>query len=388
MTKVIVVGAGVVGASVAFHLAERGAETVILDRMSPASGPTARSAGLVRAHYPTSLEGNLAWESITDYFEDWGERVGGGCGFTRTGFSYLASETDAAKVEANTRMLREEAGVETHLVGAEDLEEIDPEISAAGVAAAAYEPRGGYADPAATTLSLLNAAKRSGATFQKREVTGLSESGGRITGVRTNEGSLEADLVILCAASWSASLARGVGLYLPIRPARVQVVLLQRPFGLPTHLTFIDSVNEISCRPTSDHCTFVSMRLVEMEWLEDADDYSSEASEEFVATARERLPRRIPAMKDARPRLGWSGVLDMTPDGRPIMGPAGPEGLHLCTGWSGKGFKKAPAVGAEVARWALDGSPKRPDLESYRASRFDEGQLVHGKCEYGVSSPH
>jgi sarcosine oxidase, subunit beta len=87
MNEVVVVGAGVVGASVAFHLAERGVETLVIDREGPAAGSTARSGALIRAHYPTSLEADLVWESLIDYFEPWSERVGGGCGFTRTGFA-------------------------------------------------------------------------------------------------------------------------------------------------------------------------------------------------------------------------------------------------------------------------------------------------------------
>lgn len=86
--------------------------------------------------------------------------------------------------------------------------------------------------------------------------------------------------------------------------------------------------------------------------------------------------------------MGRAGVIDMTPDTRPILGPAGPEGLFLCTGWSGKGFKKAPAIGAEVARWIHDGHPYRDGLLDYRLDRFAEGNLVFGEHEYGSQSPH
>src|ERR687883_928661 len=116
MAEVIVVGAGVVGASVAFHLAERGADTLVLDRDGPAAGSTARSGALIRAHYPTALEVDLAWESLTDYFEPWGERVGGGCGFTRTGFAYLVGEDRAESLQYNVSLHRS-VGVETELVG-------------------------------------------------------------------------------------------------------------------------------------------------------------------------------------------------------------------------------------------------------------------------------
>jgi sarcosine oxidase subunit beta len=104
MPEAIVVGAGVVGASVAFHLAEREVETLVVDREGPAGGSTARSGALVRACYPTALEADLAWESITGYFEPWGDRVGGGCGFTRTGFAYLAGEDRVQALEHNVAL--------------------------------------------------------------------------------------------------------------------------------------------------------------------------------------------------------------------------------------------------------------------------------------------
>src|ERR687893_345836 len=151
---VAVMGAGVVGASVAFHLAERGAKTMVLDRGDPASGSTARAGALIRAHYPTALEADLAWESLTEYFEPWGERVGGGCGFTRTGFAYLVGEQNIDALRYNVALQRK-VGVETELVGPDELCDIEPAFCAEGVALAAYEPRGGYADPAATAIGFL-----------------------------------------------------------------------------------------------------------------------------------------------------------------------------------------------------------------------------------------
>src|SRR5918998_5365833 len=123
-SEVIVVGAGVVGASVTFHLAERGVRTLVLDREGPAAGSTTRSGALIRAHYPTALEADLAWESLTNYFEPWGARVGGGCGFTRTGFAYLVAEENVEALRHNVALQRG-VGVQTELVGREELVEID-----------------------------------------------------------------------------------------------------------------------------------------------------------------------------------------------------------------------------------------------------------------------
>jgi sarcosine oxidase, subunit beta len=382
----IVVGAGVVGASIAFHLAERGIDTLVLDRQGPAAGSTARSGALIRAHYPTALEADLTWESLTGYFEPWGERVGGGCGFTRTGFAYLVGEENVEALRYNVALQRG-VGVDTRLVGPEELGEIDPALNTAGVALAAYEPRGGYADPAATAVGLLRAAVALGARFERRRVTAILQRAGRIRGVQTDAGPLEAGKVVLAAGAWSVPLAGSVGLDLPIRPARVRVALFERPYELPTHLTLIDTIEGFYARPAAERATLIGSRD-SLEWLESPEEPTPEPDAAFVEGASLRLGRRIPALAGAPYRSGRSGILDMTPDGRPILGSAGPDGLFLAVGWSGTGFKKAPAVGAELARWISDGAPKRPELKSYRLTRFEEGAPIRGQHEYALSAPH
>jgi glycine/D-amino acid oxidase-like deaminating enzyme len=383
---IAVIGAGVVGASVAFHLAERGAKTLVLDRGGPAAGSTARSGALIRAHYPTSLEADLAWESLTEYFEPWNERVGGGCGFTRTGFAYLVGEQNADALRFNVALQRG-VGVETELVGPDELRDIEPALRAEGVALAAYEPRGGYADPAATAVGFLRAAQALGGRFERRRATALLVRGDRVRGVQTDEGPVEAEAVVLAAGAWSGPLAGGAGVRLPIRPARVRVALFERPYELPTLLTIIDTVEGFYARPAAERATLVGSRD-SLEWLESPDAPTPEPEGAFAAEALRKLARRLPALADAPYRSGRSGILDMTPDGRPILGPAGPEGLYLAAGWSGTGFKKAPAVGAELARWVSEGSPRRPELKSYDLARFKEGSLIKGEREYALSAPH
>jgi sarcosine oxidase subunit beta len=383
---VVVIGAGVVGASVAFHLAERGVETLVLDREGPATGSTARSGALIRAHYPTSLEASLAWESLTRYFEPWGERVGGGCGFTRTGFAYLVGEQNVDALRHNVA-LQQRVGVETGIVGPDELREIDPALRTTGVTLAAYEPRGGYADPVATAVGFLRGAEKRGARFERRRATALLASGDHIRGVQTEDGPVESDAVVLAAGAWSVPLAVGVGLDLPIQPARVRVALFERPYALPTHLTLIDTTEGFYARPAAEQTTLVGSRD-SLEWLDNPDAPTPEPDGALVEEALRKLALRLPALADAPYRSGRSGILDMTPDGRPLLGPAGPEGLYLAVGWSGTGFKKAPAVGAELARWVSDGAPGRPELEGYDLARFERGARIQGQHEYAVSGPH
>lgn len=386
MPEAIVIGAGVVGASVAYHLAERGIETLVLDQNGPAGGSTARSGALVRCHYPTSLEADLAWESLTQYFEPWGERIGGGCGFTRTGFAYLAGEDRLEALRHNVN-LQQKVSVQTSLVGPEELGELEPSLDLGGVALAAYEPRGGYADPTATAVGFLEAGRRFGVRFARRRVTRLRAQGGSISGVETEDGPLEAEVVVLAAGAWSVPLAAGVGLDLPINPVRVQVALFERPYSLATHLTIIDSVSGFYTRPAAERATLIGLRD-SYEWLEDAEDWNPGPDTDFVEEAARLLGKRIPALKDAPYLTGRAGVLDTTPDGRPVLGPEGPDGLYLAVGWSGTGFKKAPAVGNELAAWVQEGRPGRRELETYSLDRFETGNLIFGEYEPVARSPH
>ena len=216
-------------------------------------------------------------------------------------------------------------------------------------------------------------------------MTALLERGGRVRGVQTDGGPLEAETVVLAAGAWSVPLAGSVGLDLPIRPARVRVALFERPSELPTHLTLIDTTEGFYSRPAAEQATLVGSRD-SLEWLPSPDAPTPEPDGAFVGEASQKVGRRIPALADAPYRSGRSGILDMTPDARPILGPAGPEGLFLAAGWSGTGFKKAPAVGAELSRWVSDGAPKRPELESYDLTRFEEGASIQGEREY--AAPH
>ncbi|MER7012265.1 FAD-dependent oxidoreductase [Saccharopolyspora sp. NPDC000359] len=387
MVDVIVVGAGVVGSSTAFHLAESGADVVLLDPERGFGGQTPRSGAIIRDHHATAVEADLAWESLTEYFEPWATRIGGACGFTRTGFAYLADAADAEAVRANVAMLRAR-GMPDELLTPEQLGELEPAVSTEAISVVSYEERSGYADPAATTLSLQQAAQRCGARFERVRVPELLVESGRVAGVRTEDGVRRADVVVLATGAWTPRLAATAGLELPIRPARIQVMLYERPYDLPTHLTMTDVANDIYLRPTADRCTLVGRHAPEREWLDTPDGDFGEPDADFAAEGLARLGRRIPAMAQAPYRLGRTCALDITPDGRPVLGPSELPGLHLAAGWSGAGFGKAPAIGAELARWILTGAPKRPALTAFTSHRFTTGELIRGDHEYGATGPH
>ncbi|HEY4752230.1 MAG TPA: FAD-dependent oxidoreductase, partial [Candidatus Limnocylindrales bacterium] len=180
---IVIVGAGVQGAALAFHLARRGAKVAVLERASAGSGATGRSSGFVRMHYDLALEAELAWRSFP-WFTEWEERVGeGDPGFVRTGFVQLVGAAHADALRANVANQRA-LGIATSVVGPADLAEIVPGMTLDDVGAAAYEPLSGYADPTGTATGLLAAARRMGAVYASGvHVTGVKVATGRVAGV-------------------------------------------------------------------------------------------------------------------------------------------------------------------------------------------------------------
>ena len=162
---VVIVGAGVHGASTAFHLAERGAKVIVLERSSAGSGATGRSSGLVRMHYDLAAESALAWRSF-EYFTRWSDRVGGDCGFTRTGFVRIVPADQEEALRANVAE-QQRLGIRTEIVSAADVREIAPGMTTDDFDVAAYEPDSGYADPTNTCTTMLAAARACGAVLRQ-----------------------------------------------------------------------------------------------------------------------------------------------------------------------------------------------------------------------------
>jgi sarcosine oxidase subunit beta len=382
--EAVVVGGGVIGASVAFHLTRVGLRSVVLvDRGTLAGQASGRSGALVRTHYTNAPEARLALASLP-WFEQWRERVGGDCGFRRTGFLQLVTAADRARLSRNVEMLRE-LGVETSLVAGREIVGLQPGLEVEEGALGAYEPRSGYADPTATTRSLAAAAERGGATVREGlAVEAIATSAGRVTGVRTAEGVIETPIVVLANGAWSDRLLRPLGVELPIRATRVQVAFFARPPALGRgpagHLTMIDRANGFYARPHGDDLTLVGLSAF-YEPIAELDAYSAANDPEFVPLARRQAGARIAGLGGALYVRGHAGPLDVTPDGGAILDRApGVAGLYLALGLSGTGFKKAPAIGACLAELITVGAATTAPLEPFRVGRFGDGDLIENEA--------
>lgn len=383
--EAIVVGGGVNGTSAAFHLAERGIRTTLIERGEIAGASTGKSGGLVRMHYTDPYQARLANESLP-YFADWRHRVGvGDPGFARTGFLQTVAAHNVPALRENVRMLQG-IGVNTCIVNGDDVRRLQPGVRADDLIACAFEPDSGCAMPGATARAFAAAAEARGAEIVTgTTVTGLRTAGGRVVGVATDAGDRDAPIVIVCAGVWAVPLFAALGVALPIEAHRTQVALFDRRGALPTgpagHLVFIDTAAGIYFRPYGDEETLVGARGAARP-TPSPDAYNERADASNVADAKQRVAYRIPAMESAAVTRDWAGILDMTPDGCPILeADLGATGLYLASGFSGSGFKSGPYVGHLMATWAATGS--RPDAaDPFPLARFAAGAPIRPAHPY------
>ena len=376
----IIIGGGVQGASLAFHLAERGVRAVILERSVVAGGATGRSSGIVRMHYDVEAEARLAWRSHA-YFCNWAARVGGECGFTTVGFLQMVPPEETDALRANTAM-QQRVGIRTEIVDADAVRRLLPGIAIRDDQVAAFEPLSGYADPTQTAGSLMAAATARGARLvQGCGVTGVRVAGDRVVGVDTMRGSYDAPIVVDAAGAWAGRVAAMVGIDLPLRVWRHDVAYVLRPPDIPRHPAFIDFEHAFYARPEGESLTLVALEDGNP-ISDDADAAVDAAAPGFIEKAAERVVLRLPEFARAGLHSAHSGQDGITPDQRPIIGPAGPDGFWLDCGYSGTGFKTAPAIGASLAELITDGVGANDDLAIYRLGRFADGKPIVGEHPY------
>ncbi|OGO34910.1 MAG: hypothetical protein A2Z16_06710 [Chloroflexi bacterium RBG_16_54_18] len=377
----IIIGAGVHGASLAFHLSLRGLKPLILERRFLASEASGYSSGLVRMHYDLELESRLAWDSF-QYFRSWSEIVGGECGFSRTGFIQLVQPEHSENLRHNIAM-QQKLGIPALLITSEDVRRLAPSFYVGDFEVAAYEPESGYADPTSTTRTLVDAARQRGVRLiQECQVTGIRIDNNRVMGVKTNQEQFDTPIVINAAGAWAARVARMAGFNLPVNTWRHETMFVRRPqdFG-PAHPAVIDDINSMYFRPETGNLTLVGLEDGNTRG-ESPEENSGKARPGFVERAIERLTRRIPALENGSLHSTLAGFDGVTPDSHPVLGPAGPEGFYLDCGFSGTGFKIAPAVGANLADWIVDGQPDAIDITSFSVERFITGYPLIGQHNY------
>ena len=380
---VVMIGGGVIGASILFNLGRLGVtDTLLLEKDVLGSGSTGRSQAICRMHYSNQVTAKMAWESLA-VFTNFDEVVGGESGFVETGYLVVVSQEDGAGLAHNVAM-QYELGIDTMRVTAKDLEEIAPMVSVTEGEVMAWEPQSGYADTYMVTTSYAKRAREMGAEIVLRNpATAIEISGGRVKAVVTAEGRVETPIAVVAAGPWSKDVLGQIGVDVPLVPVRHQVASITRPVDkLPMHPTVGDIAQSFSFRP--DGRSLTMMGFGDDEEVE-VETYNQGVDMDVMADAMGRLTRRIPAMADAYYRGGGSGLFTTTPDWHPILDAVpGIDGLYCAVGFSGHGFKLSPMIGVTMAELIVEGAGKTVDISPLRFTRFEEGDLLGSSYRYRV----
>ena len=373
------------GCSILYNLAARGLNgAVLFEREALASGSTSRSQAILRMHYSNEVTARMAWQSL-EVFRGFEEMVGTPSGFVETGYFLIAGDEQRLALEANVSMQRV-IGIDTDVVSPGDAERLEPVLSMRGDEAVAYEPGSGYADPYSVTTGYANRAREMGArVVAGANVHGIEVSGGGVSAVVTDGGRTETRLVVVAAGPWSGPLLRAMGVDVPLRTLRHQVVMLRRPEAVRTHPIVGDVVHDLSTCPDAADITLIG--IGEDEFV-GPDEYNQGVDARMVERAAASVAERMPSMSAAQFMGGWSGLFTVTPDWHPVLDRVeGIDGLFCAVGFSGHGFKLSPMIGAVMAELMVDGRASTIEhglVASLRLGRFADGELLGSRYSMSV----
>jgi len=379
----VVIGCGIIGASTAYHLARKGMKrVVVLERYVLAAGATGKTAGLVRMHYSNEAVARMAvWSR--DLFLDWTERIGGPSPYHRTGWVFLVPPEAVPAFHENIAML-ERIGVDSEVLGPDDVRKLIPGVQVDDVAVAEHEAKSGYADGHTAVSGLATAAKGLGVEIVLMSpVTGIRLERGRIRSVRTDREEYETPVVVNAAGPWAGRVSRLAGVELPLELSREEEVVFQPPADYPAAIPAVsDMAKRIYFRREAGGMILVGQGHPKANQPADPDAYRETADFPFIEHVARQIARRIPAMQEGLAVKGYAGLYNITPDWNLILS-AVPEvpGYFVATGGSGHGFKLGPAAGMMMAELVADGKSSTLDVAPFRLARFAEGALF--RTTYG-----
>jgi sarcosine oxidase subunit beta len=374
--NVVVIGGGVMGASIAFHLAEAGVpDVLLLERGDLAGGSTSKAAGGVRAQFSDPVNIALGLRGL-DAFEDFPNRPGQQIDLHQPGYLFVLTDPDQVAVYEESVALQNSMGVPSRMLTPEEAAALSPGIDTSDVLAAAFHARDGYCSPESVVLGYASGARRHGATVRTHvSVTGIVVDGDRIAAVETNHGPVQTGTVVCAAGAWSKQIGDMAGVPLPVLPLRRQI-LITEPLDDALSSTLPDTMPMTIDAAT----TFYLHRegpsvLLGMSYQDEEPGFSEEYSEDWLPDLMEAMERRCPALLDVGVAYRWVGFYEVTPDHNALIGESPHVSRFLyATGFSGHGFLQGPAVG-EVIRDLYLGHEPVVDVSPFTAERFAHGTM-------------
>ncbi|MFT3803792.1 MAG: FAD-binding oxidoreductase [Burkholderiaceae bacterium] len=388
----IIIGAGVIGSSVAYHLARLGCPRVlVVERDTIGAGTTSQSSGILRTHYSVIENVRLAQASWT-VFNDFAAYLGddeASAGLVKCGYLIAAPEGPKLAPLAASLEAQREQGIEVRRLDRHEAAGLLPIARFDDAALIGYEPEAGFADAYLVATGFARAARRLGVKIMEGvRAEQLLIENGKAAGVLTSAGSFRAGVVISAQNIWARDIERWTGIPSPVAAERHSVLALEGPdaytFGMPVYKD-LGSPGMLYCRSYGGRQMLVSEGTVG-ETLPEPDNEQGDIGMDYIAEVGAQVADRFPSFETAGVASCWTGVYDVTPDWNPVLGPL-PDlpGLVVGYGFSGHGFKLSPAVGRLLAQCAL-GLPTDVDITPYALERFRNGSLLSGKYGLGAVS--
>lgn len=373
--EVVIIGGGIIGTSIAYHLAKAGCRgVVVLERDRVGEGSTGKSAGGIRQQFSTEVNVRLSMESVK-FVERFEEETGYSADFRQHGYLLLATTDQELQDFQRNVSLQRELGLEVHLLSPEEAKKIVPELNTDDIAGATYCPTDGYADPYSLTQGFVSCAKRFGARVcEETEVTGIVTKSRKVRGVVTADGEISAPIVVNAAGPHASLLGRMVGADIPIRPSRRHVFVTA-----PTDVIRRD------CPMVVDfHTGFWFRRegpglIFGMRNPQEQESFDISVDWGWLRSLAPIGSHRLPLLENIGISRAWAGLHSDTSDCNAILGQVPDvEGFICAVGFSGHGFMHAPVVGKTIAELILEGEASSVDISSLALSRFGTGE---GKAE-------
>jgi sarcosine oxidase subunit beta len=375
---IVIIGGGVMGASIAYHLAARGNNKILLLEKEQffGQGATGRCAGGVRYQFSTEINIRLSQKSLP-MLEGFEDEIGQPIDYRQCGYLILlTNQKDLDEFKHNVH-LQHRLGVQTEWLGGEEIRELLPMMNLDDVLAGTYHPKDGLVDPNSVVMGYISAAKRQAAdVFTGVEVTGIDIQKGKIMSVETSAGKINTPLVVNAAGPWAGLIGRMAGVEIPITPLRRQILTTTPLPEIPAEFPFvIDFARSLYFHREGEGL------LTGMSNPNEKSGFNQEIDPAWELVHLEAAAERMPLLEHAGVLSHWAGLYENTPDAHPIFGATPVEGFHVCTGFSGHGFMHGPVAGKIMSEIILDGRASIVDVSALDLARFEGGRLIK---EYNV----
>jgi len=373
---IIIIGGGVVGASVAYHLTQRGAKDVlILERESQQGrGSTGKATGGIRAQFETEINIRMSLHSI-DFFKNWEFDSG----YEPRGYLFFATTDEQFDyLDRNVDRQRQLGVTGVEVVDRAAVGEIVPGMICEDIVGGSFGANDGFIDPLAVLEGFTKGAIRSGAAIELgQEVRSINVGGGKVRSVGTDAGDIACGAIVLCSGAWAAELARAAGIDLPVEPLKRQIVWARSKTELPPALPMvIDIGSGFHFRPAKNSKTEMLFAYPDPT---ERPSFSTDFDEAFFGKIYDRAKHRAPFLCDSEivKKKCRAGLYENTPDHHAILGGCHVEGLYFANGFSGHGVMHSPATGRALSEIILDGNARFLDVSCLSIERFSKGHLLH-----------